>query len=766
MLPKTVNRRKRTADLAIISAIALLYRALHLFFWSKTPYFRLPSLDELYHHVWASSIASGNIGFPTAFFRAPLYPYLLGGVYRIFGDGVWAPRIVQGLFGILGCLLVYILTERVSGDRRSALFAGIIIALSPMPALFESRLLLDWMLIPLGALVLILFLDAAEKRPATSLFAGFAAGLFAIARPNILAVFPFMLIWLFIASIKPNSRRILKIALAVLGLAIPILPVAAHNIAMDSHALVSTQGGLNLYLGNNAETDGITPILPGHGGDWTVLDAWRAAESEAGRSLDADGMDNFYRKKVFRFALDNPGTELRLLCRKFLLLLSVFEHGNNGSPEFFKKLSPPLRSPFKWGFLLPLCALALPLLRWNKRLSLMLIWLIFYGATVVIFFVNARFRLPLLVGVIPILASVIGKDAIKISVKRVFVGLLLFGLAVTASVILPYGKLGDRGVAESCFGLGNLYLREGDFKSADSLYSLAIETCPNIDRANLNRGIIAYRLKDYDLAGKYFEREAALDGGKRGLAFSNLGVIARLEGDGYAAKRYGKLSLDYNPVGTAPFINFAQTLLDFGETDSALVIARSGLAVDSLDLRLLNLAGISAMKSGDFLESEKFLLAAARPQSSEVLRYYELGGYYSIEAAGAQPDSAIVGRVNYNLGLLYSQKGDYPKAVEHLERSIKGLPAFPDAHIGLGTALERLEKPEDALAAFEKARNLGVESAELHYNIGLTLAQLGRYGEALSAFETAISMDSTFYLADEKIRLINKLSADGKISLE
>ena len=766
MVRESQNRRRRIGDLAIVSAIALLYRAAHLFFWSKTPYFRLPSLDELYHHAWASAIAGGHLAFPTAFFRAPLYPYLLGGIYRLFGSGPWAVRIVQGLLGALGCVLIYILAERVSGSRRSALLAGIAMALSPMPALFESRLLLDWMLIPLGALVLILFLDAAERRPIASVLAGIAAGLFAIARPNILVPFPFLLIWLFFASERPNTRRLLRIAFVLLGFAIPILPVSAHNLAKGSRALISTQGGLNLYLGNNAETDGITPILPGHGGDWSLIEAWRSAENEAGRPLDADEMDGFYRKKALDFAAENPTAELRLLWRKLLLLISGIEHGNNGSPEFFKNFSPPLRSPFKWGYLLPLFAFLLPMLRWNKRSMLLMIWLIAYGATLVMFFVNARFRLPLLVSLIPLLATGLGKGALVLSKKRLLLGVLSFGIIVTSSAILPAGGLGARGRAESYFGLGNLYLRDGNPARADSCYSLALESSPKIARANLNRGIIAYRQKDYGLAKSFFKREAALEGGKRSMAYSNLGVVARLEGDSAAALEYGKLSVERNPDGTTPYINLAQSMLDFGDADSALFVAESGLAIDSLDRRLLNLAGASALESGHFRKAERYLRAAIEPRSSEILRLYELGKYYSTEAAGAEPDSVIVGKANYNLGILYSKMGDYAKAADRLEAASNILPDFPDAYVGLGAALERIGKPKQALVAFENAREKGAASAELYYNIGLTMAQLGHFKKALAAFETALSIDSSFSPAAEKIGLLEKLSIESKISLE
>ena len=89
-----------------------------------------------------------------------------------------------------------ILAKKVFDDRRVGFLAGIFIALSPMPVLFESRLLLDWMLIPLGALALMFLVDASRDGRGRNIFLfGLFSGFFAITRPNILAVFPFLLLW-------------------------------------------------------------------------------------------------------------------------------------------------------------------------------------------------------------------------------------------------------------------------------------------------------------------------------------------------------------------------------------------------------------------------------------------------------------------------------------------------------------------------------------------------------------------------------------------
>src|SRR5262245_18636399 len=84
------------ADGVAISVAALLLRLAHLLSLRPLPTFTHYVMDEAYHDAWARRIASGDwLGGPEAFFRAPLYPYLLGLVYRLFGTGGTAPRVAQ-----------------------------------------------------------------------------------------------------------------------------------------------------------------------------------------------------------------------------------------------------------------------------------------------------------------------------------------------------------------------------------------------------------------------------------------------------------------------------------------------------------------------------------------------------------------------------------------------------------------------------------------------------------------------------------------------
>ena len=106
---------------AAIAAVALVLRVLHIVqAQANDPVFRVPQLDMLYHHQWATAVSTGVQFVHGAFLRAPLYPHLIGTLYILFGPNPLAARLFQSLLGSASCVLVYLLARRVMRDVASA----------------------------------------------------------------------------------------------------------------------------------------------------------------------------------------------------------------------------------------------------------------------------------------------------------------------------------------------------------------------------------------------------------------------------------------------------------------------------------------------------------------------------------------------------------------------------------------------------------------------------------------------------------------------
>ena len=112
--------RKSPPEIYIIFLIfltAYVIRLAYIIEISEQPYFTAPAVDAQYHDEWAMDIAGGKLFYDEPFFRAPLYPYLLGTVYFIFGHDYFIARIIQALIGAFSCVLIYFLGKKIFSKR-------------------------------------------------------------------------------------------------------------------------------------------------------------------------------------------------------------------------------------------------------------------------------------------------------------------------------------------------------------------------------------------------------------------------------------------------------------------------------------------------------------------------------------------------------------------------------------------------------------------------------------------------------------------------
>ena len=80
-------------------------------------------------------------------------------------------------------------------------------------------------------------------------------------------------------------------------------------------------------------------------------------------------------------------------------------------------------------------------------------------------------------------------------------------------------------------------------------------------------------------------------------------------------------------------------------------------------------------------------------------RIAEAVPYLETLTKSAPADAAVL----YNLGIAYSELGQYDEAIIRLKRAVQLDPGHAHAWVGIGNAYHRMRKPEQALEAFEKA---------------------------------------------------------------
>ncbi|MGB2696263.1 MAG: glycosyltransferase family 39 protein, partial [Candidatus Zixiibacteriota bacterium] len=122
-----VKNKKEFFYLIFLFLFSFALRLIYLLQMQTNPHFNVPTMDPLYHDVWAQNIASGNWFGSSIFFRAPFYPYFLALVYKLFGHGYFIPRLIQHVVGSFSCILVYLLAKKLY-NRTTAIISSLIAA--------------------------------------------------------------------------------------------------------------------------------------------------------------------------------------------------------------------------------------------------------------------------------------------------------------------------------------------------------------------------------------------------------------------------------------------------------------------------------------------------------------------------------------------------------------------------------------------------------------------------------------------------------------
>jgi 4-amino-4-deoxy-L-arabinose transferase-like glycosyltransferase len=388
-------------ELAIF-AIALLVRLFHIWQIRGAPFFTVLIGDAQGYDTWAQEIARGDWMGHEVFYQAPLYPYGLGLIYSLIGRNLLVVRICQAIVGSVSCVLLASAGRRLF-SRQTGLVAGVMLALYA-PAIFFDALLqksvLDVFFFGLALWILSKLVTQPSRWRWLSL--GAAMGALALTRENALVLAGAILLWALMRHRITARERATAAAAFVLGLAIVLLPVAVRNNALGGGFYLTTaQLGPNLYIGNNPQADGTyMPLRVGRGAaEFERKDATELAERALGRRLSPGEVSTYWTDRALDFITSQPGAWVKLLGRKFVLLWNRTEMLDTESQETYAEWSVPVRLGAwvgNFGVLVPLAVFGV-WTTWPMRQKLFVFYLltVAYAASVLVFYVFARYRFPL-----------------------------------------------------------------------------------------------------------------------------------------------------------------------------------------------------------------------------------------------------------------------------------------------------------------------------------------------------------------------------------
>jgi tetratricopeptide (TPR) repeat protein len=521
-----LGRRERLW-LAAILLVGLALRLACLFEQRSDILFEHPVLDEQRYVEAARALVAGT-GDPRPYWQPPGIIYALAACFRLLGPGLLAPRVLQALLSTAACLLVFLIGRRVF-NVRTALVACAMTTLHGV-LVFESTELLPptWMM---SCDLLALWLLLRGRDSARWSFAGgLALGVSAVFSPVVLPFSAPVMVWL---------RKPRLIAALLVGLLLPIAPVTARNWS-HSHewVLVSTNGGLNFYIGNNADYARTFAMRPGR--------HWQEMTSEARRSgIEPVGaQSSYYTRKALAFFGAQPGRALALQARKLYLFFNGREIPRDTDIQAARQSSRVLRVlVWPWlfpdGILIPLALVGVAL-TWSERrkLWLLLAFLALQALCTAVFFVSARHRVPSL-AVFALFAAAGANELLR---RR---HLVAAGALLVACVLL---NLPTREAAAS-------YAAELDFY----------------------RGVACQRETREPLrAIEYFRRSIAVDPSDA-RAWFELGNTYQATGQPDAAVDAWRRAAERDPWDSRPLRAVSSLLMRRGDLDGAIAALTSNL---------------------------------------------------------------------------------------------------------------------------------------------------------------------------------------------
>lgn len=195
----------------------------------------------------------------------PLYPYLMAGVFKLFGlytvQAAYVMLAINGLFSSLTCIPVFFSVRNVAGDR-AARWATWGWALYPFAIYFSASQVWDYALTSLLFACCFWAAQVLHKSQRSLGWAAFGAlfGITLLSNPSVLTSLPFLLLIAGWRVRRAGGPWIRRMTVAMVATIVVVLPWSIRN-QRALHTAVPLRDGfwLEFYAGNHGDTSVTNP---------------------------------------------------------------------------------------------------------------------------------------------------------------------------------------------------------------------------------------------------------------------------------------------------------------------------------------------------------------------------------------------------------------------------------------------------------------------------------------------------------------------------
>ncbi len=504
--------RKKISWVVVLLVAAVLIRIVALMNLMGTPYFSYLLYDENIFHSWAVKLTNGSFNANEAYQFAPLFPYLMAGVYKLFSPDILYIRLLNIFFGVLTCWIIYLTANEFSENKAGLL--ALALAAFCEPLIFYSIVPLKAALSTLLFSMMVYFLLSSlrNKCLVRLCICGFAVGLLVNVRPHAGVLIPalsFILLLRFWKHSLTKYFSLYSLFFLLLGMVLAVSPFVVRNyFAVGTISLTTTQSGFNFYRANKLNLEvpvNFAETSPRVQESQFRIEASRRAE----RKMTPEEASYYWKNETLRLIVSNPKVFLGNICEKVILFFQEHQRTDHYNIEFMhdylRILNWPLL-PFNVLMFLGVLGLLLFSSRDSRGKELLVIF-ICYGSTLVLFFMRSRYRLPLVSILIPVSALFLMQMYAILVTTKVRAFSASIGCCVLIAYLMydPFAK--DRDFTAYLNGHAIALRHKGDIKGAEEYWRRSSDWCGLYsDFANLSLAQRYSHGRDLDRAFIYLDR--------------------------------------------------------------------------------------------------------------------------------------------------------------------------------------------------------------------------------------------------------------------
>jgi 4-amino-4-deoxy-L-arabinose transferase-like glycosyltransferase len=374
----------------------------------------IPESDELAYKSMALNLITGNGIVDNMGNRAMYnvgYPlFVLAPVFFLFGEALFIARLANLVLGATAIALCYLVAKEAGAGRPGRLLAAAVWALYLPASVFGVYLAKENLMVPLMLGVMWCALRLV-KEPSSNVAIGCGAlfGLLALTGNAALSLSGVVIHALVFTPASLRQRLALSVSILVAAIVVSA-PWIVRNTQVIGAPVLNTNGGFNLYLGNNPAATGMfvsisdTPIGP----TWEALR--KIGEVQASETL---------KREAISWAKEHPTKFAALAFKKAGYFWMPPFHEGKGQASSAEAI---VRVMWAIQFIFLVAAavgsLIITHLR-NKQLAILWLAIACYMAVHMLFYVLFRYREPIM----PVLGVIAALTLEALYVKKGMAGL-------------------------------------------------------------------------------------------------------------------------------------------------------------------------------------------------------------------------------------------------------------------------------------------------------------------------------------------------------